>query len=387
MRIVLIFLVLLAVSVTGVSILASNGLASGSPIVGQPRSAAPASSPAAPKNAQDQPPPAQPSAPQAQQASAAPTPAAEGEAVTFTVRNGETTGSIADRLTQAGLVQNALFFRLWVQYRGAEGKLQAGDYQLRRGMSMDELVEALQAAKAKDVAITFIEGRRIEEFAEIVRTADVGIDADRFLNLAKSGKFTYDFLEGKPPSASLEGYLFPDTYRVIPGTTTADDLIHMMLKKFGDTVTPQMREQAKANGLTIHQLATLASIVEREAQVRDERPTIAAVYVNRLKVKEPLGADATIQYAIGKPGEWWPTLRDLARNIAPDSDYNTYTHQGLPPGPISSAGASALAAAADPAKVDYLFYVRNDVKNDGSHVFARTLAEHNANIARYQIVR
>jgi UPF0755 protein len=373
MRRVLIFLVLLAVSVTGVSILASNGLASGSPIVGQAKSAAPASSPAAPQNAQGQP--------------AAPAPAAEGEAVTFTVRNGETTGSIADRLTQAGLVQNALFFRLWVQYRGAEGKLQAGDYQLRHGMSMDELVEALQAAKAKDVAITFIEGRRIEEFAEIVRAADVGIDADRFLSLAKSGKFTYDFLEGKPSSASLEGYLFPDTYRVIPGTTTADDLIHMMLKKFGDTVTPQMREQAKANGLTIHQLATLASIVEREAQVRDERPTIAAVYVNRLKVKEPLGADATIQYAIGKPGEWWPTLRDQARNIAPDSDYNTYTHQGLPPTPISSAGASALAAADDPAKVDYLFYVRNDVKNDGSHVFARTLAEHNANIARYQIVR
>jgi UPF0755 protein len=284
-----------------------------------------------------------------------------------------------------GLVPNALLFRFYVQWQGAEGRLQAGDYQLQQGMGMDEIIATLQTAKALDVAITFVEGRRLEEFAETLAKSGTEIDANRFLELAQRGNFTYDFLESKPPSASLEGYLFPDTYRVIPGKTTPDELIHMMLKRFGETMTPQLREAARRNtGLSLHQTVILAAMVEREAQVREERPRIAAVYANRLRVGECMCADATIQYGIGKPGDWWPVLRDQARNIEPRNPFNTYTNPGLPPGPIASPGASALRAAAEPEQTDYMYYVRDDLANNGSHRFARTLAEHEANIRRYQ---
>ena len=383
MRIVVVFLMLAAVSVFGVSLFLRTAqespfslwtglkLEAAPPTAGEPN---------------DQPP-----APPAGQAGAeAPAQGAPvqqvqpGETVTFTIRSGETTSSVAERLAEQGLTRHALLFRFMVQWRGAEGKLQAGDYQLRQGMTEDELIEALQSAKAKDVAITFIEGRRIEEFAEMVEKADVGISAQRFLDLARRGNFTYDFLETKPPGQSLEGFLFPDTYRVIPGKTTPEELIHAMLKKFGDQFPAPLREAAQRNtGLNLYQVVTVASIVEREAQVREERPRIAAVYVNRLRDREGLFADPTIQYAVGKPGDWWPVLRDSPRNIAPESRYNTYVHAGVPPSPIANPGASALRAVAEPEKTDYKYFVRNDIANNGSHVFSRTLAEHEANRVRY----
>jgi UPF0755 protein len=387
MRIVLVFLMLVMISIAGVSVLASTSFGSGAEAVADLASTA---------RTRAQPPLATPAAsvapPTAPAAAVPPTPVpqvatavtvASGEALTFAISSGETTGSISERLTQQGLVPNAALFRFWVQWRGAEGRLQAGEYQLRRGMGMDEIIDALLAARARDVAITFVEGRRLEEFADTLGKADVGIDPQRFLELARRGNFTYDFLEGKPAQASLEGYLFPDTYRVIPGKTTAEEIIHQMLKRFGEAFPAPLREQARTNsGLNVHQTVILASIIEREAQVKEERPRIAAVYTNRLRVRECLCADATIQYGIGKAPEWWPVLRDQVRNIEPGNPFNTYTHAGLPPGPIASPGASALQAAADPEKTDYMYYVRDDLKNDGSHLFARTLAEHERNVAR-----
>ncbi|HEX2514184.1 MAG TPA: endolytic transglycosylase MltG [Chloroflexota bacterium] len=390
MRIVVIFMMLLMVSIVGVSLLASTTLKSGTeaivdfantaraqsqPLVATPIPAPREEGPARPPNA-----PAQPAPTVAPAA-----PVAEGETTAFVVRQGETTGSIAERLTQTGLVAHPTIFRFWVQWKGAEGRLQAGEYRLRQGMSMDEIIDAMLTARARDVAVTFVEGRRLEEYAEILQGADVGIEGQRFLELATRGNFAYDFLESKPPGATLEGYLFPDTYRVIPGKTTAEELIHQMLKRFGENMPPQVREQAQKNtGLNVHQTVVLASIVEREAQVKGERPRIAAVYTNRLRDRECLCADATIQYGIGKGPEWWPVLRQQARTIEPQNPFNTYTNPGLPPGPIASPGASALQAAAEPEKTAYKYYVRNDVQNDGSHVFALTLAEHEQNITRYQ---
>jgi UPF0755 protein len=390
MRIVVIFMMLLMVSIVGVSLLASTTLKSGTeaivdfantaraqsqPLVATPIAAPREEGPARPPNA-----PAQPAPTVAPDA-----PVAEGETTAFVVRQGETTGSIAERLTQTGLVAHPTIFRFWVQWKGAEGRLQAGEYRLRQGMSMDEIIDAMLTARARDVAVTFVEGRRLEEYAEILQGADVGIEGQRFLELATRGNFAYDFLESKPPGATLEGYLFPDTYRVIPGKTTAEELIHQMLKRFGENMPPQVREQAQKNtGLNVHQTVILASIVEREAQVKGERPRIAAVYTNRLRDRECLCADATIQYGIGKGPEWWPVLRQQARTVEPQNPFNTYTNPGLPPGPIASPGASALQAAAEPEKTAYKYYVRNDVQNDGSHVFALTLAEHEQNITRYQ---
>lgn len=384
MRIVLVFLMLVVVSIAGVGVLASSSFGGGAEAVADLASTArtraqpPVAPPAGAGASQ-----ADPSAPVPTAPAAAAPAAAPGDAMTFAIAGGETTGSIADRLRQQGLVPNASLFRFWVQWRGAEGRLQAGEYQLRRGMSMDEIIDTLLAARAKDVAITFVEGRRLEEFADTLAKADVGIDPQRFLDLARRGAFAYDFLETKPAQASLEGYLFPDTYRVIPGKTTAEELIHQMLKRFGEAFPAPLREQARNNnGLNVHQTVILASIIEREAQVKEERPRIAAVYTNRLRQRECLCADATIQYGIGKAPEWWPVLRDQVRNIEPGNPFNTYTHPGLPPGPIASPGASALQAAADPEKTDYMYYVRDDAKNDGSHLFARTLAEHERNVAR-----
>ena len=387
MRIAVVFLVLMAVSIFGVSLFfrtaqdgqyslfsGFKGEAAPVPVDTGPTEPAPNQQGGTPPASQAG---ASPSAAPVQQVQ-------PGETVTFTIKSGETTSSVAERLAQQGLTRHALLFRFWVQWRGAEGKLQAGDYQLRQGMTEDELIEALQTARAKDVAITFIEGRRIEEFAEMIEKADIGISSQRFLDLARRGNFTYDFLETKPPGATLEGFLFPDTYRVIPGKTTAEELIHAMLKKFGEQFPPAMREAAQRNtGLNLYQAVTVASIVEREAQVRDERPRIAAVYVNRLRDREGLFADPTIQYAVGKAGDWWPVLRDSPRNISPESRYNTYVHNGVPPSPIANPGASALRAVAEPEKSDFKYFVRNDVANNGSHVFSRTLAEHEANRVRY----
>ncbi|CAA9286920.1 MAG: FIG004453: protein YceG like [uncultured Chloroflexi bacterium] len=387
MRIAVVFLMLVAVSVYGVSMIMRSAEAGQPSIFGGITGSEAAAQPAQPQAPAAQPAPAQPAPAQAAPA-AADRPVRAGEAVTFTVRQGETTGSIAERLNRMGLVGNALLFRLRVQWQGAEGKLQAGDYQLHDGMTEEELITTLQAAKAKDVSVTFIEGRRLEEFAEALEKADTGIDSKRFLDLVKRGNFAYDFLESKPAGASLEGYLFPDTYRVIPGKTTAEELVHMMLKRFGEAFPPPLREAAQKNsGLNPYQAVTLASIVEREAQVKEERSRIAAVYVNRLKVKEGLFADPTIQYALGtqqnKPGDWWPVLRDSPRNIMPSSPYNSYMFLGLPPTPIANPGAAALRAVAEPERTDVMYFVRNDIKNDGSHVFSRTLAEHEANRVRY----
>jgi UPF0755 protein len=395
MRIILVFMMLVVVSLVGVGLMASTTLKSGAEAVvdfanttraqSQPLVATPVPAPREPAAPPAAPPAARPAQPAPTQAPPAPAAPPEGETASFVIQQGETTATIAQRLAQQGFVAHPAIFRFWVQWKGAEGRLQAGEYRLRHGMSLDDLVDTMLAAPSTDVAVTFVEGQRLEEYAAALDKADVGISGQRFLELARRGNFAYDFLESKPVGATLEGYLFPDTYRVVPGKTTEEELIHQMLKRFGESFPPELREQAQKNtGLTTHQTVILASIVEREAVLSEERPRVAAVYTNRLRDKECLCADATIQYGIGKDPDWWPVLRQQARLVEPENQYNTYTNPGLPPGPIASPGASALQAAAEPEKTNYKYYVRDDVKNDGSHQFALTLAEHEQNIARYQ---
>jgi UPF0755 protein len=161
-----------------------------------------------------------------------------------------------------------------------------------------------------------------------------------------------------------------------------------MLRRFGQIVTPQfvadVRSSTGLPDLTVHQIVTIASIVEREAAVPAERARIASVYLNRFRDGEGMFADPTVQYAVGKPGAWWPVLRDAPRLIAPDSPYNTYVKRGLPPGPIANPGEASLRAMASPDGGGFKYFVRNDVRNDGTHVFAVTLREHEANRVKYQ---
>ncbi|HEX2915869.1 MAG TPA: endolytic transglycosylase MltG, partial [Chloroflexia bacterium] len=197
----------------------------------------------------------------------------------------------------------------------------------------------------------------------------------------------FGFLNDKPVNASVEGFLFPDTYR-IPANYTESQIVEMMLRRFGEQYDAQLREKARDNN-GIYKTVIIASLVEREAAKADERPKIASVFYNRLKLDMKLETDPTVQWARDTAkyakdstfSDWWkpPTKDDLAI----DSPYNTYKNKGLPPGPICNPGLASLKAATEPLSTDFLYFVATGDR-DGSHAFARTLEEHNQNVKKYQ---
>jgi UPF0755 protein len=304
--------------------------------------------------------------------------------VVLVVDAGETGREVAERLRVEGLIKDARLFRYYVAEEGLT--LEAGEYILNQTMTSFEIAQALQYGRAGEVVLTIPEGRRLEEIADLA--AGIGIDRAQFLALAMlpasqmqaSGEFAYDFLQERPADATLEGYLFPDTYR-LPQDANARDLIERMLITFSSKVTPEMRAQAVAQGRTLYEVIVLASIVEREAVLAEERSTIASVYLNRLDAGIKLDADPTIQYALGQPGEWWPqiTAEDYT---AVDSPWNTYLYAGLPPSPIANPGLGSINALLAPADTPYIFFMRDCDANDGSHLFATNQEEHLANYAR-----
>ncbi|NPA91911.1 MAG: endolytic transglycosylase MltG [Chloroflexi bacterium] len=318
-------------------------------------------------------------------------PSTSDEPVDFVVEKGETARSIARRLEEKGLITDAKLFELYLRYYGLGTKLEAGHFILRRNMTMPEIARALQQARAEEVVITIKEGWRMEEIAEYLGEERV-VDAQEFLSLARTPsalspdiRNRHAFLQALPPGATLEGYLFPETYRVAVGSSP-EAIIAVMLKTFDERVPTKWREDAAARGYTLHQIVTMASIIERETPRADERPLVASVYWNRLEGRCPeagayLQADPTVQYAMGRPGEWWwkPPSVEIYSQI--QSPYNTYLHPGLPPGPIANPGLSAIKAAVYPAQTRYCFFVAT---GDGGHVFAVTLAEHERNIEMYQ---
>ncbi|MFQ5341882.1 MAG: endolytic transglycosylase MltG [Anaerolineae bacterium] len=318
----------------------------------------------------------------------------ESTPVTFTVFPGETATQISQHLEEQELIRDANLFRVLLRTQGLDTQLEAGDYQLRRNMSMAEIMAALQQGRPPTVTLTIPEGWRAEQIADLL--AETGLaNPDAFLRLVRTGagfdpKTTanrrFDFLSDRPEGVtSLEGYLFPDTYEFASDATAAD-VIDRMLTNFGERFGPEMRQQARAQGLSIYQAVTLASIVEREAQIPEERTVIAGVFHNRIDAGMYLNADPTIQYALGYQegaGQWWKRPLYL-EDLDVDSPYNTYTHVGLPPGPICNPGLAVLQAVVQPAETDYYYFVANDVAGDGSHVFAKTLEEQNANIEKYR---
>lgn len=302
--------------------------------------------------------------------------------VTFVVQPGETAVDIAGRLKREGLVSDSELFRRYVQYHGLDAGIEAGEFVLRQTMTVPQIAQALQQGQRPELVVTVQEGLRIEQVAAIV-AEQTGVSQDEFLALATTGwrdaGFAFDFLVDLPPSTSLEGFLFPDTYRLPEGPTAAD-VLGRMLQTFDERVTPEMRAAAANRGLTAYDLVTLASIVEREAVIDEERPLIAGVYHNRLESGWFLGADPTVQYPLGARGDWWPQL--TLESLEVDSPYNTYRNLGLPPGPICSAGLASLQAVAYPADTDYFFFLADCEKGDGSHLFAVTEAEHLINYQR-----
>jgi UPF0755 protein len=306
------------------------------------------------------------------------------ESVSFEVVAGQDAGSVADNLLAAGLIRDARLFRTYLRYYGLDSQLVVGIHYISPGMTIPQVAQALTSSGNTDVEVRFTEGWRREEIAaHLDRQPGLPVSGPAFLALTGPGAprpAGVSIVAEIPPDASLEGFLFPDTYR-LAFDSTAEDLVRKMLENFETRITPQMRADALARGLSLYQTVTLASIVEREAAIPDERPLIASVYLNRLAAGMRLEADPTVQYAMGyqpDTGQWWNlnlTSDDYA-NV--NSPYNTYLYPGLPPGPIANPGLSSIQAVIYPAETDYLFF-RATCDGSGAHVFALTFEEHLAN--------
>jgi UPF0755 protein len=224
--------------------------------------------------------------------------------------------------------------------------------------------------------VTFREGLTIKQMAEIFEDQGFG-DKSAFIAAASKAAPIRDV---DSAATDLEGYLFPDTY-TLPRRTTAEQLVARMTARFEKALTPEIRQQAAARGLTVRQLVTLAALVEKETAKSEERPLVAAVYANRLQIGMGLQCDPTVIYALERAGRFTGNL--TRADLQFDSPYNTYRYAGLPPGPIAAPGLASLQAAAQPADVPYLYFVS---RNDGSHAFAATLDEHNRNVHQWQIL-
>ena len=310
----------------------------------------------------------------------------DGTPVTFVVNSGETVVEVATRLQEAGLVLDAELFRRYVQYHEMDTTIEAGEFTLRQTMTIPEVAAALQRGQVAEQVVTIQEGLRLEQVAAAV-AAQTTIPEDEFLALATTGwrdaGLAYDFLAEIPPGATLEGFLFPETYR-LPEEATAIDLLNRMLQTFDTRVTPEMRAAGAPHEMTFYELIVMASIVEREAVLDEERPFIASVYFNRWTFGWLLNADPTVQYGMasqpGWTGEWWPQLTpENYQSVV--SPYNTYLNLGLPPTPICSPGLASIEAAAYPADTDYFYFLADCTKNDGSHLFAVSEEEHLNNYA------
>jgi len=303
--------------------------------------------------------------------------------ITFIIESGETAIGIGERLQEQGFITDAALFRRFLQYNGLDASLEAGEYQLRRNMTMREIAESLQHSRVVDVAITIPEGWRAEQVADLL-TAENIMDGSVFLAAVRQGDvINHPLLADRPAGANLEGYLFPETYR-LPAQATPEDLLMRMLDTMQARLPIGWESMAAAQGLSLYEVLTLASIVEREAVVPAERPTIASVYLNRLKEGMYLQADPTVQYAMGyqpDSGLWWKTPVTLEEYENVNSPYNTYLYPDLPPGPIASPGVSSIAAVLQPAQTTYFFFLG---RGDGSHIFANTFGEHEQNIQLYQ---
>jgi len=297
-------------------------------------------------------------------------PVTHGSAI-VTIPKGAGVRQIGDLLADSGLVHRDIRFQLVAQAMGIASKLPAGEFELTGGRNPVDLLKQLAAAKPYNHVVTIPEGLQATDIGEIISATGLG-NRERFLSLVSDSSFIRSLnLENL---SSLEGYLFPDTYHLKRDNGMEERLIRRMVARF-QTVYGRL-ETGNNEKLTRHEIVTLASIVEKETGNPEERSTIAAVFLNRLKRKMRLQSDPTVIYGLERfSGNL--TKEDLKTN----TPYNTYTNGGLPPGPICNPGSGALQAVFSPAEANYLYFVS---KNDGSHHFSKSLQEHNRAVYKYQ---
>jgi len=288
---------------------------------------------------------------------------AAGQEKTVVIERGMGVSEIADRLAAEEIIRNTDQFTLVAQLLGLGGRLQAGRYLLPANSRPLDIIRRLSRGGMVSHMVTIPEGLTIRQMAELLKR-ESGIDAERFQALANDPQTARKYGIN---SGGLEGYLFPDTYGLY-WSMPAGEVIEVLFSRFRQIYTGEMARRARQLGLSRHQVITLASMIEEEARVDDERPLISAVYHNRLREGMLLQCDPTVIYALG--GQRTPLTRD---DLQVDSPYNTYRHPGLPPGPISSPGRASILAALYPADADYLYFV---ARGDGSHHFSHTSREH-----------
>ncbi|WP_432665293.1 endolytic transglycosylase MltG [Wukongibacter baidiensis] len=291
--------------------------------------------------------------------------------IIINIPSGASTSKIANILKKNDLIRNELYFRYISKQRKIGAKYQAGDYKLHKSMDTDQIIEKLINGEVyvETAKFTIPEGFELNQIVErLSNHSELNINKEKLLNILENEDFDFKFLKGIPKGKNrLEGYLFPDTYEVTKDSSEKD-VILIMLNRFDKVFKEEYYERANELNMSIQDIITLASIIEREARVENERPIISGVFYNRLEKEMLLQSCATIQYVLGERKEKL-TYKDLEI----ESSYNTYKNVGLPPAPIASPGESSIKAALYPDDTKYLYFV---AKGDGSHVFTKTYKEH-----------
>jgi UPF0755 protein len=291
-----------------------------------------------------------------------------------TVPSGASMRVAADSLEAAGVIGSAKLFSLYAKVTGRDRRIKAGMYILDRGASWDQVVDALVAGKGIVLTLTIPEGWDLKTIIPTISRVMTVPAAE----LDSAVRDTALIRQLKVPIPTLEGYLFPETY-LLPESSDALPIVRRLVAEFERRWKPEWNAQLEKLGMTRHQVITLASIIEKEARVDTERPTISAVYHNRLRLGMMLQADPTVLYALGRHEN-----RVLYRHLEVKSPYNTYRNVGLPPGPIASPGSASIEAALFPSDVRFLYFVAHP---DGHHEFTSTVREHNEMVRRMRTLR
>lgn len=290
------------------------------------------------------------------------------------IPQGASAAEIRRRVVDSGVVRDGLLFRAALWWTGEAQSLKAGEYRFDSPISAVDVVHKIARGDVYARRITFPEGLTLREMAKVYESKGLG-RADDFMAAARNASPIADL---DPEAKDLEGYLFPETY-AFPRGMPASRAVAQMVERFR-AVSTDVRQRGEAEGLTLRQVVSLAALIEKETAKPDERPLVAAVYRNRMKIGMAMQADPTVVYALEQAGRYDGNIHK--EDLAFDSPYNTYKYPGLPPGPIAAPGKASLEAAVAPADVPYIYFVS---RNDGSHVFARTLAEHDSNVRKFQI--
>ena len=313
-----------------------------------------------------------------------------GQDKVFVVEKGESVKQIGDNLFEADLIKSKLYFEIYIWRNKIESNLQAGKYVLSPKLSIKEIVKVLSTGETlnDELTIKIIEGWGIDDINDYLKNKGI-VDGDEFISLAKTeignllvlrigGKFEigeFNFLNGSPQNVGLEGFLFPDTYRIFKGAS-AEDIIKKMLDNFDRKLTDEMRADIKKQGRTVYEIVTMASIIEKEVRTSEDMRIVSGVFWDRIKNRQGLESCATLAYVLGVDKPQY-SLEDTKI----DSPYNTYKNRGLPPTPISNPGLNAIQAAIYPEYTGYNYFLNRP--DTGETVFSKTYNEHLRNKAKY----